>query len=340
MKGSAPERRSLPEPARSLWTRTRPILVRSLDPVQTSGAEYALAGGTILAARWSHRNSHDIDLIVPPSTKIHKLADSDTNPLVREMAAVGGRTAYNAELRKFKIVFEDGQEIDLWARDPVFGKTKTREILEGRWETTLSSAQILRGKMERGVMGLPRDVYDVMTAAVRDPDALADAANTMPREVIESLAWTWIRSTPGIYLSALNDLHGITEPETELRRLGTRAGAALHAAAYSTVELHRREGLTPAGARVVMVESRQATAPRRDAGRLFGRESRQLSAVASEPAPCDRSRVYPHYPHSTPSSRQASRPSRRPATAPGPARPGRGRGGAAAARGRIASAAR
>ena len=113
MKGSAPERRSLPEPARSLWTRTRPILVRSLDPVQTSGAEYALAGGTILAARWSHRNSHDIDLIVPPSTKIHKLADSDTNPLVREMAAAGGRTAYNAELRKFKIVFEDGQEIGI-----------------------------------------------------------------------------------------------------------------------------------------------------------------------------------------------------------------------------------
>ena len=243
MKRPAPEYRELPEPARSLWTRTRPILVRSLGLVQTSGVEYALAGGTILAARWSHRKSHDIDVIVPPSTKIHKLADGDTNPLAQEMSAAGGRTAYNAELRKFKVVFEDDQAIDLWARDPVFGKTKTRELLEGRWETTLSSAQILRGKMERGVMGLPRDVYDVMTAGVRDPDALADAANTMPRETVESLAWTWIRSTPGIYLSALNDLHGIGEPETELRRLGTRAGAALHAATYSTVEVNVEKDL-------------------------------------------------------------------------------------------------
>ncbi len=53
-----------------------------------------------------------------------------------------------------KIGFRNGSQIDIWARTPIFGRTTTREHVEGRAEAVLSSAQILRGKIERGDMNL------------------------------------------------------------------------------------------------------------------------------------------------------------------------------------------
>ena len=45
-------------------------------------------------------------------------------------------------------------------------------MIDGRLETALSSAQILRGKLERADEPLARDVFDIVKANEKEPDAL------------------------------------------------------------------------------------------------------------------------------------------------------------------------
>ena len=59
----------LPEPARTLFRKTRNALDTYVSPYTADGEGYKLGGGTVLAARWIHRNSEDIDLICHPDTE-------------------------------------------------------------------------------------------------------------------------------------------------------------------------------------------------------------------------------------------------------------------------------
>ena len=63
------ERLQLPEPAGALWTRVREPLKRALESLGAP-MELKLGGGTVLAARWKHRSSHDIDIVVPEKTNL------------------------------------------------------------------------------------------------------------------------------------------------------------------------------------------------------------------------------------------------------------------------------
>ena len=228
---------TLPSPARELWLKSREVLTDGLRQIQEGGPEYALGGGTILAARWRHRSSFDVDILVPPDTPLQRGEDPAATDFVRAIRAIGGEPHYSRELGKLKIGFRNGSQIDIWARTPIFGGTTTREHVEGRTEAVLSSAQILRGKIERGDMNLARDVYDVATAHTRDATALEAAVNAIPRPLAEGLAWSWHHANPVLREDAATQLHGTGETETQHRDLGTRAAAAMHAALYETMTI-------------------------------------------------------------------------------------------------------
>ncbi|MCY4636881.1 MAG: hypothetical protein OXG04_20675 [Acidobacteria bacterium] len=59
----------LPEPARTLFRKTRAALETHVSAYAADGEGYKLGGGTILAARWKHRRSNDIDVLFHPDTK-------------------------------------------------------------------------------------------------------------------------------------------------------------------------------------------------------------------------------------------------------------------------------
>ena len=59
----------LPEPARSLFRKTRAALETHVSAHAADGAGYKLGGGTILAARWRHRRSNDIDVLFHPDAE-------------------------------------------------------------------------------------------------------------------------------------------------------------------------------------------------------------------------------------------------------------------------------
>ena len=54
----------LPEPGRTLLRRTYPILVRRFGGASAKAGFIVVGGGTMLAARWGHRASKDLDIKV------------------------------------------------------------------------------------------------------------------------------------------------------------------------------------------------------------------------------------------------------------------------------------
>lgn len=234
---------ALPSPARELWLTRREVVRAGLEQIQQGQPEYVLTGGTILAARWCHRKSFDVDILVAENTPLHRGDDPEATDFRRRISAIGGSPSYSRELDKFKITFPDGGEIDLWARAPILGSTTKREDVEGREEAVLSNAQILRGKLERGDMNLVRDVYDVLKAGTYDPEALEAAADAMPRPLAEGLAWSWRHANPMLQADAGTQLQGTEDPESEHRHLGARAAGALYAALYESLAIRVSKNL-------------------------------------------------------------------------------------------------
>lgn len=227
----------LPSPARELWLRTRAIVDDGLRQVQGGSARYAIGGGTILAARWRHRTSFDIDITVSPDTPLHKADDPYQSDFNRRMTEAGGKPAYSPELNKYKIAFEGGSEIDLWATAPIFGTADKQERVEGHDQAVLSSAQILRGKLERAEMNMVRDVADVIAAAQHDPESLEAAINSIPRAMGEYIAWSWHHANPILREDARTALRGTDNREPNYHNLGSQGARAVQAALYDALEI-------------------------------------------------------------------------------------------------------
>ena len=193
----------LPEPGRSLLHRTYAILSRRLR--STAGlAGFIIGGGTMLAARWGHRTSKDIDVKVNNTEGFRCISRMYEEPTLQEMldremhqAGAWGRNRDGA----FQLVYSFGDRddpdpprVDLAELAPKLRGEVIRTHSEGMEFWSATNAEILAGKwMDRRHHVLVRDVFDIATAAVMDPPALqraiAVAADGEDLDiVIESLA--------------------------------------------------------------------------------------------------------------------------------------------------------
>ena len=228
----------LPEPARGLWLRTRDAIRQSLAEIGVS--EYAIGGGTILAARWKHhRASDDIDLTLPASARLDRLDDRQTCGFRMRMERLGGECDPETHGVVYRVAFGE-QGIDLWAHRVEPPGRERRDRVEGDEETTLSTEQVLWGKLSRGLDGLPRDLYDVARAAELDPEALEVAANAHARRTTEQIALHWFATERTIERRARGRLRGIPAGEQELLgTLGSRASERLLHALYDELVIER-----------------------------------------------------------------------------------------------------
>ena len=237
---------TLPEPGRELWLRTRDIVKRGLETLGGTGFEYRIGGGTILAARWKHRRSHDIDISVDTGTPLQKLSDAANAWFEREVRQTGGEPSFNAQLNLYTISFGDGgnpQRIELWARSPVLACGHATDTVQGRSEVLLSTAQILRGKLERAHKKLARDVYDIRCAEKCDPESLQTAVNTIPHNRLETLALDWYIGRGRIARYARERLHEIGQSDDPTHEgLAGEAGGAVLRARYARFQLTVHDG--------------------------------------------------------------------------------------------------
>ena len=256
------ENLTLPEPAASLWAAKRSI-VHAIPP-EMFGRSIPphLGGGTILAARWKHRISTDIDVLLPGrNTLIDLLQDNDRN-IVDQLggipeAVAGGRV---------KIAFEHGfLDISTFRPDPPYGHTTA--TVGGQLESVLSSHQILCGKLERVDQMLVRDAFDVLTAADEEPAALAAAAGMVSRRRAAAIESAW-RDAAGMLADNFHDSIHSSRRATGTG-LGPEAAAAFQAHRYTRLEIDLRNDTLSIRKTIGRGPLEPETYAARDAGRAL-----------------------------------------------------------------------
>ena len=95
-------RLTFPEPAADLLARSHEILDRHVTPHTPGAAGWAIGGGSALAARWQHRWSKDLDIIVGSETEFARLTEAENPDLWREMRAAGATTIESEGTLRFK----------------------------------------------------------------------------------------------------------------------------------------------------------------------------------------------------------------------------------------------
>ena len=233
----------LPGPAHDLWLRTRDVVKQGLEAVGGEDVEYRIGGGTILAARWRHRTSFDVDVNLESGVPLRRLDDPRNAWFKRKFGALGGRPHFNPQLNLYSIDFGE-QEIELWSHSPLIAAGHRPERVAGRDEVLLSTAQILRGKLERGHAKLSRDVYDVVKAGEFDPRSLEIAANTVPHHLLGNIALDWYAGRAEIAAQARHGLAGAVAPDERVRfrYLGDKGSDTILKARYRRLRVRTDDG--------------------------------------------------------------------------------------------------
>jgi hypothetical protein len=250
----------LPEPARSLLGRTRAILDEYVTPLTPDRSGWQIGGGTILAARWRHRESHDIDLLVSPRTETRFLQPEAAPELHRRLEAAGAR---RITFGRFSQILFEKSRIEMLAADPQPRVGQRRAIVDGIEVTALASRQILTGKFSNRSLNPPvRDLYDLAVAGTVAPRALGIAVNALAGDDIRWRLVSWEMEREKFAEEGAVELHGVPLRYEAIQADPTdHARRAVTDAVYRYVRLLAHDGVA-----VVETENR------------FGRETRNYDS--------------------------------------------------------------
>ena len=228
----------LPEPARTLFRKTRNALDTYVSPYTADGEGYKLGGGTVLAARWIHRNSEDIDLFCHPDTESAHFQTDLADALKR----AGGTPIAWGEWSRINF---GKNHLDLAKRQPVPAVGHKTAIVDGKPATVLTNVQILNGKLLNRALDPPvRDVYDVAVCGIEDSISLEIAVNGIYEAAIDSriLGWKMNREKHAEY-AAEQILYVPTRLQTVKAKPAQYAIRAAERALYYRVTIAADRGL-------------------------------------------------------------------------------------------------
>ncbi len=227
----------LPESARTLLHTTFETLDGALGEIVPEGRRWCLGGGTVLAARWTHRKSTDVDIFLPANSRIAAL-DPRWNPRFTNAMNALGASRGEVQDRSLKFSFPEGR-IEITQLDPIPNMPLEPAVVDGQDMTVYGSNQILTGKLYgRGKRLPPRDIFDIAVARHEDPSALRAAVNYLDSNLHAEILHT-IRMDAKVY--AEDAAEAIIEPAerwTHLLHEGAdRAMEALELARYRRIDI-------------------------------------------------------------------------------------------------------
>lgn len=248
-----PEELTLYGRARELFAKTREALDEHVGEYAGDGEGWKLGGGTVLAARWRHRESDDLDILYDADTETAHF-ESKLEPAMEE---AGGKPGPWGELSR--IDFGE-QHIDLMKIAPTPGAGHRKATVDGHPTTVLSSVQILSGKLRNRALDPPvRDVYDVAVCGIEDPESLEKAINGLYPAKLDSIILGWKMNEAAHAADAAEQVRGEPKRLEQVRRRPAQyAIQAAENAIYRKVSIAAERGK-------VTVETRSATAARRQA---------------------------------------------------------------------------
>ena len=242
----------LPEPAAALLVKTHAILDEHVTPHTPGGEGWKLGGGTVLAARWQHRESFDLDIQIHPETERAHLERKANPELWRKMYAAGA-TRIDLEATP-TIVFGERGRIEFVEARPIPREGHRLERLPSGSAVLLASSQILAGKLvHRGTDAPVRDLYDLAVARTADPEAMAIAVNALTAFDARAADSSWARREAAYRNEGQTELHGVPPQYAPIaENPALHARETLRAARYAAMSVEvARSGI------VVRVRSRE-----------------------------------------------------------------------------------
>ena len=239
---------ALPEPAAGLFRKTRSILDRHLTRITPGYSGYALGGGTILAARWGHRRSTDIDVFINPKTSLARLSKTRSPEFWNAMYEAGAtRIELHDEFAVPTIEFPRGR-IELIPGRRNLERGQCEADVDGSKAKVLSTAQILTGKlMRRGIRPPVRDLYDVSVADTMDRASLTIAVNAMPDRSFSKIISSWTARKEFYERAAGEELLGVPGKYEHIK-----AAPAQHAADVARANRYTGMSISVSGNRVIV----------------------------------------------------------------------------------------
>ena len=228
----------LPDKTAALWPRLGAWLERALYP-RVEPTAVKLGGGVVLAARWHHRQSHELDIVIPAEATLWEL-----KPALDEMAEGLGSDGYEYheqrdEYRARFLTEGQVQTLAIWAGGVAPPRAEASASICGRDGVALSTSQILVTKLQRGEFALAKDVIDVVSAARLDSPSLETAVNTLTPPRARLIAATWDRAGTTIAWRASAEF---SDAVIETTALGPRGADAIIASLYEQIDIGVSEG--------------------------------------------------------------------------------------------------
>ena len=246
---------TLPEPARRLWLLAYGTIEQHVHALSRGPHEIRLGGGSVLAARWQHRTSYDIDLTLSPEARTTRLAAENNPALDAALRALGGSPEH--EPPNYRVKFEAGW-IDIATLEPRPARGAAPIAVHGKTVQVLSTTQILRGKLERGTRSPVRDIFDFITARTTDRGGLAAAVNCLAATRIHEIAYWWDQANETLGIDAGAQLSRVPERfRCDPSTLGVQGGETLRGAIYERAVIYA--GADEAYAEVATLDGYEAT---------------------------------------------------------------------------------
>ena len=211
----------LPEPGRTLFQRTAKLLIRGcgLGETDARSPRAVFGGGTVLAARWQHRASKDIDIQFPYQEAEGVLSRLRRTPVMEEtwnrwlreggLTPLQWITEYKArsQLTGQQELADPELELAEFAA-PLANDTYVAKV-EGLNIWVAGTAGILAGKWEGRRDEPPlRDLYDIAVAGEQDGLALQRALQCKGQW---TTSWNWYRASETGNGTATNEQQGLKE---------------------------------------------------------------------------------------------------------------------------------
>ena len=245
----------LPEPGRQLLHASYPILKQWL-PDTPGEASFIIGGGTMLAARWHHRSSKDIDVKVNADTGYPLVSRAREEPMVnaeldRQMRAAGStgrRWLSNAQL---VYTFgapgdDDPPRIDLTEFAPKIPMAVIRTTSEGMAFWSGTNEEILAGKWQGRRFDPPvRDIFDFAVAGIEDGPGLQGAlAMDAKPEALDKMVRTLVEQRERLRVEAQTDILGVPASLREMREDPAKwAAMSIGMWATTQVRIERKENI-------------------------------------------------------------------------------------------------
>ena len=190
-----------------------------------SDVNIVMGGGSVLAARWNHRVSTDIDLFVSRASMV--LLTTDKNlPYQGVLNQLQGIGEANLEpLSGFLSGDIEGTPFSLAASEFVRDDRRVLEVIDGTFFQAATNEEILSGKLKGRLhrsgaqpsIAPIRDLYDIVVAAHMDPgivDRVLEGITSKGRSVVAAD----LRRLPDTLHQ--NDLKPILNPRFEVDMYG------------------------------------------------------------------------------------------------------------------------